>query len=155
MHLEVWFHKCCAYQYDLSTAFVFLIPDFKEFICSLSVTTRGTIDEKLKWAFQIYDIDGNGFITQNEMLSIVKSVQRMVGAMTDKRLSSKNIISTFEKMDKNNDGQLSLEEFMIGAKEDETFVQMLQAYSASWKGLEGACQRVREFPGTWFSGIVD
>ena len=111
--------------------FVFLFPDFKEFICSLSVTTRGTIDEKLKWAFQIYDIDGNGFITQNEMLSIVKSVQRMVGAMTDKRLSSKNIISTFEKMDKNNDGQLSLEEFMIGAKEDETFVQMLQAYSAS------------------------
>ena len=55
-----------------------LYLDFREFITSLSLTSRGTPDEKLCWAFNMYDINGDGRISINEVINIVKSVQELL-----------------------------------------------------------------------------
>ena len=40
--------------------------DFVDYIRTLSVTERGTMDEKLKWAFSMYDINGDGQVSLKE-----------------------------------------------------------------------------------------
>lgn len=51
----------------------------KEFVLGLSVLARGTIQEKLFWAFSLYDINGDGLITREEMQDIVSAVYDLLG----------------------------------------------------------------------------
>ena len=47
------------------------VLNFREFVIGLSLSLRGSFDEKLYWAFKVYDVDGNGFISQSEMREII------------------------------------------------------------------------------------
>ena len=36
------------------------------------MSTKGSIDEQLRWSFSIYDVDGNGSICRDEAIKILE-----------------------------------------------------------------------------------
>jgi len=51
----------------------------QDFVTGLSVLARGTVQEKLEWAFGLYDINGDGVIGRDEMVNIVTAIYDMIG----------------------------------------------------------------------------
>ena len=102
---------------------------FAEFISALSQTSRGTLDEKLEWAFKLYDQDNDGEINREEMLVIVESIYKMVGKMIDlpddEKTPEKRVDKIFRKMDTSEDGTINLDEFKVGLKNDTWILQAL------------------------------
>ncbi|KAL6461232.1 hypothetical protein MHYP_G00311980 [Metynnis hypsauchen] len=47
--------------------------DFKEYIVALHMTSSGKMSLKLEWAFSLFDVDKNGYITKNEVCEICQA----------------------------------------------------------------------------------
>lgn len=48
---------------------------------AIAYTSRSSSDHNPSGAFQLYDINQDGFITYDEMLAIVRSIYKMTGQM--------------------------------------------------------------------------
>ena len=83
--------------------------DFEEFTNILATfSSKGARDDKLKLAFAIYDLDGDGLISPGELFI---SLRRMAGAhLTDCQLQQV-VDKTIRDADEDGDGRVSFDEF--------------------------------------------
>ncbi|RLU25493.1 hypothetical protein DMN91_001649 [Ooceraea biroi] len=95
---------------------------FEDFVTGLSILSRGSIDEKLRWTFSLYDINGDGCITREEMTDIVTAVYELMGKFADPNLDHEGVREKvdrmFQKMDGNRDGVVTLSEFLEACRAD-------------------------------------
>ncbi|KAK9462198.1 uncharacterized protein V1516DRAFT_299644 [Lipomyces oligophaga] len=84
--------------------------DFKEFLSGLSAfSSRGGRDEKLRFAFNVYDIDRDGYISNGELFIVMKM---MVGANLKDNQLQQIVDKTIMEADQDGDGKISFTEFV-------------------------------------------
>ncbi|KAI5706323.1 hypothetical protein M8J75_006984 [Diaphorina citri] len=105
---------------------------FEDFIQGLSVLSRGSVEEKLRWTFTLYDINGDGRITREEMTNIVTAIYELMGKFAETVLEDGSVTnrvdSVFKKMDKNQDGVVTLDEFLECCLNDEDIKRSIQVF---------------------------
>ena len=51
------------------------LVSFEEFAHALALLKRGSLEEKLTWAFHLYDLNGDGYLSREEIREVTTSVQ--------------------------------------------------------------------------------
>ncbi|XP_061827945.1 guanylyl cyclase-activating protein 3 [Nerophis lumbriciformis] len=97
--------------------------DFVEYIAAISLLLKGEVNQKLKWYFKLFDQDGNGKIDKDEMETIFKAIQDITRTYD---IPPEQIVTLiYEKIDVNEEGELTLEEFISGARQHADIMEML------------------------------
>lgn len=52
---------------------------FRDHIVTLSTLLRGSVYERLKWTFKLYDLNGDGCISRGELAEVVTAVHELMG----------------------------------------------------------------------------
>ncbi|CAO3658107.1 unnamed protein product [Umbelopsis vinacea] len=96
--------------------------DFKEFIKGLSAfSAKGNQREKLQFAFKVYDMDRDGFISNGELFLVLKM---MVGSNLKDNQLQQIVDKTIMEADKDLDGKISFEEFLVMVENTDVAKQM-------------------------------
>ncbi|KER27821.1 hypothetical protein T265_05184 [Opisthorchis viverrini] len=106
------------------------VIDFREFLSTVSVTTRGDLNQKLRWAFNMYDLDGDGYISRQDLCDVIASIYTLIGSTIklpeDEATPERRANKIFEQMDSDHDNRLSFEEFCEGVRSDRNLLQILK-----------------------------
>lgn len=107
--------------------------DFKEFIIALSITSRGTEEQKINWSFKMYDYKKEGKVGYKDILPIIQATYKMVGPMVelpaDEQTPEARAEKYFKLVGKNKDTDtLTLEDFKRIGKQDNAIQSALNSY---------------------------
>ncbi|KAK9493150.1 hypothetical protein V1508DRAFT_416451 [Lipomyces doorenjongii] len=84
--------------------------DFQEFLTGLSAfSSKGGSDEKLRFAFNVYDMDRDGYISNGELFIVMKM---MVGSNLKDQQLQQIVDKTIMEADRDGDGKINFEEFV-------------------------------------------
>jgi Ca2+-binding EF-hand superfamily protein len=70
-----------------------------EFLIPISITSRGTTEEKLEMAFRMFDIDKNNYIDKKEMEKLITIIYELTGE-TDRTGMNDPVIKVIQVMNK-------------------------------------------------------
>ncbi|XP_043226548.1 Kv channel-interacting protein 1-like [Amphibalanus amphitrite] len=112
------------------------VINFEEFLKWLSRLCRGTVEEKLRWMFRLYDINNDGRITRGEMTSVFISIYALLGGVSLTMLQEDSVVSSkvdqaFQRLDLNNDGVVTMDEFLDACSADPATLQSLAHLSTT------------------------
>ena len=52
----------------------------QEMVLAISSLSRGSLTDKLRWIFHLYDADADGFISRQELKNVIVATNRLGGS---------------------------------------------------------------------------
>ncbi|XP_034876444.1 peroxisome biogenesis factor 1 isoform X3 [Mirounga leonina] len=97
----------------------------KEWVKGLSVFLRGTFEEKLKFCFEVYYLNGDGYISREEIFDMLKNSLCQQSSEEESDEGIKELVDiTLKKMDYDNDGKISFADFEKAVKEERLLLEV-------------------------------
>ncbi|XP_076980109.1 calaxin-like isoform X3 [Tamandua tetradactyla] len=111
----------------------------KEWVKGLSVFLRGTFEEKLKFCFEVYYLNGAGYISREEIYDMLKNslhqqsseeetdegIKELVDITLKKMVKMKSFNSLHSSFwDYDNDGKISFADFEKAVREDRLLLEV-------------------------------
>nr|AAH60902.1 Zgc:73075 [Danio rerio] len=106
--------------------------DFKEYVVALHMTSSGKSTLKLEWAFSLFDVDKNGYVTKPEVIELSQAIFKLIPK--DKQTSLPNDESTPEKraeklwaiFDKKDNERVAEGEFIEAIQSSDDGLRLIQ-----------------------------
>merc|ERR1712035_171432 len=96
----------------------------KDWVQGLSTFLRGSLEEKTKYTFKVYDLNGDGFISREEMFQLLKNCLVKQPAEEDPDEGVKELVEiTLKKMDIDKDSKLSKGDFESSVQSEQLLLE--------------------------------
>lgn len=117
--------------------------DFSELMIAFSILRKGSVHEKLRWIFRMYDTDGDGVISKDEMQTVVQSFIDMVKPslnlsgdissdsielQNQKSFKASKFVNEIFKECENESGFLSYDDFKCLAQRRNDILEMFELF---------------------------
>ncbi|KAB5587010.1 hypothetical protein PHYPO_G00008040 [Pangasianodon hypophthalmus] len=106
--------------------------DFKEYIIALHMTSGGKTERKLEWAFSLFDVDKNGYITKAEVSEICHAIFKMIPKEDQEKLPAdentpeKRADKLWAYFNKKDNERLAEGEFIQGVMDNDNALHLIQ-----------------------------
>ncbi len=78
------------------------------------MTSKGDLNRKLEYAFDLYDADRNGYLDKNEVREVVTGMLDLLGADKKGQNSTQLAEECIRQLDTSKDGRVTKAEFIDG-----------------------------------------
>ena len=107
-----------------------------DFVQTLGVLQRGSSEERLKLTFTLLDVDGDGFLSRQELGSVMQEVQAMCGQLVTyngRVFASAEAFSDyfFAQLDEKQTGKVSFEDYQNHAYKNLDIISTLSLFGGS------------------------
>ncbi|CAJ1083098.1 recoverin-like [Xyrichtys novacula] len=106
--------------------------DFKEYIVALHMTSTGKTNRKLEWAFSLFDVDKNGYITKSEVKEICVSIFKLIpkdelaNLPEDENTADKRAEKLWKFFNKGENDRVAEGEFIKGVMDNDAALRLIQ-----------------------------
>lgn len=121
---------------------------FRDLLVTLSTLLRGSVYERLRWTFKLYDLNGDGCISRGELGEVISAVHELMGRNhheLDDKKARDQVDRVFKKLDLNQDGVITIEEFLEACLKDDIVTKSLQMFDTGlWWRSSSLKQRSKD-----------